>query len=266
MPLHNIDPVVLRQACRRRLDTLELWLKRVVHDQLSDAFGDYLKAQLNGLPVIKSEIRKAIDRQQESSPRGRPVDAMTLGQIISVICNHRLFKLYFAEPFQLCFSLTNEQLRVFLNRLWRVRNRLSHTQHVSILHAERVLCYTDDIILSLKRYYSKKDKARDMNRPFFTRFYDSLGHDEHIQPASRWFDYTKHCTLYPGEQLSLDAEVGTSFKPDDYDIRWYLLGSMQVLANGPHWRLVLDDTHVNIRFGITARVIANKMKTHLHGF
>ncbi len=45
MPLHNIDPVVLRDACRRRLDSLELWLKRVVHEELSDSFGDYMKAQ-----------------------------------------------------------------------------------------------------------------------------------------------------------------------------------------------------------------------------
>ncbi len=264
MPLHDIPQSVLRDACRRRLETLELWLKRVVHEELSIEFGDYLNAQLNGLPVIKSDIRKAIKREQEITPTRRPVDAMSLEQLISVICNHRLFKPYFAEPFQLCFSLKEKQLEVFLNRLGRARNRLSHTQHISILHTERVLCYTDDIILSLKRHYKQKGKEREMNRPFFTRFYDNLGNEEHLQSDRRGFGYRKQ-TLYPGETLGLHVEVDASFKPEDYDIKWRHKRGLPPIATGSHCLLVLDDSHVNIDCEFSATLIANKVKTHLHG-
>jgi hypothetical protein len=35
----------LRIACRHRLDSLEMWLRRIVHEQLSKAYGaDYLSA------------------------------------------------------------------------------------------------------------------------------------------------------------------------------------------------------------------------------
>ncbi len=104
-----------------------------------------------------------------------------------------------------------------------------------------------------------------MKRPFFTRFYDSLGHDEHLQLIFHEFNYTKNRTLHPGETLSLQVEVDTSFKPDDYDIEWRASLQQKLLATGPRCSFILDDSHVHIQFNISAFVIANKVNTHIHG-
>lgn len=269
MPLHQINSEALHLACRQRLDTLELWLKRIVHDELSDAFGDYLNARRNGIPVLRGNIQRWVNSRRAERPdlgkHRRPVDDMTLEQLIGLICHGTYFHTCFTQPFQLCFGLKREQLEVILDRLRRARNRLSHTQRISVHDAQRVLCYGDDIILSLKHYYKKKGKESDMNRPVFTRFWDSLGHDMHITSSKREWNYTNDLALRPGDPLHLHVEVDTSFNPDTYDINWTIGHRMTKIGTGHDCHLVLTPAHVNMMCSIQATLIARTDQGHRHG-
>ena len=60
MLLHQIPTEELRAACRQRLESCELWLRRIIHDRLSADLGDtYVQdGQFHGQHLFRGEIRR----------------------------------------------------------------------------------------------------------------------------------------------------------------------------------------------------------------
>ena len=85
MPLHEFSEKDLRDHCRRILEGLELWLRRLIHDQFCDAFGqDYIDAvDGNDENVINSNIKRRLKRRLNEEPDRyeRPIDAATFGEM-----------------------------------------------------------------------------------------------------------------------------------------------------------------------------------------
>jgi hypothetical protein len=64
MPLSKLPERELRDACRARLEMLELWLRRLIHVQFEQIYSnDILNAQnAAGDFVLKKELRERIEK------------------------------------------------------------------------------------------------------------------------------------------------------------------------------------------------------------
>lgn len=263
MPLHLIPSDVLRSECRQRLESCELWLRRLVHDQLAKNYGEsYVQmAQINGQHIFRSEIRKhAADRLATQPSRyRREVDTLLLDHIVSVICKPEVFKKYFAQPLNWAFPDGNESLRTVLDRLVPIRNLLSHGNPLTSHDAERVLCYCDDIIFSLIHFYAGQGMTNDFDAPSFTRFSDSLGHIEYPQATRSYFDYSATCTLRAGDSIRLEVEVDAHYPPSDYQIKWVVANiSAGESSEGHSFSLTLLPRHVGETFTVQAALLSTR--------
>ena len=98
MPLHKIGIEETRVACRQKLETCELWLRRTIHDQLSMSYGlDYfLQAQLNGNNVINADMRRYGQQRSASNPAqyARPIDTLSFDHLINIVCKQDLYQAF----------------------------------------------------------------------------------------------------------------------------------------------------------------------------
>ena len=87
----------------------------------------------------------------------RIIDAAILDDCINIICNPNLFRRHFREAFKTAFPVgdSRDETRIFLKRLIKPRNLLYHANPISVRQAEQVICYSHDIIESLKKYYEE---------------------------------------------------------------------------------------------------------------
>jgi hypothetical protein len=109
MDLHLLSDDERRALCRRELEALEHWLRRLIHETLSAAHGaDYLDAvDQGGRRVIKKPVADDIAERLKDEPLRyyRPVDAAHLGDLVTVICNPFNWRQYFGAALSKAFPL-----------------------------------------------------------------------------------------------------------------------------------------------------------------
>ena len=268
MALHQVLFDDVRASCRKKLDSCELWLKRIVHDQLKAVFGiSYLDATLNGKELFNAKTRNTIVNRLSNNDfaEQRAVDGMTFGEIADIICNGEVFDRYFADCFTDSSPYCYPFIRIILRRINKIRHDLAHTRQISLHDAERILCYCDDIILSISTYYRKCGMEREFNAPTFIRFSDSLGNDIYLHSSKRHLDFHSSSILYIGQTIRLEVEVDTFFDPSTYTIDWIVNN----ITNGERgigysFTLVLTHRHVNEYFTVSAILASNEL-WHRHG-
>lgn len=263
MPLHLVPSDELRSACRQKIESCELWLRRMVHDCLRAEFGEtYIQdAQLNGHYIFRSEIRKYAMNRLAAQPGQyrRQIDTLLLDHLVSIICKPDIFRKYFSDPLSWSFPNGNEPLRTVLNRLVTIRNSLSHANPLTLHDAERVLCYCDDVIYSLVHFYADQGMTNEFNAPLFTRFSDCYGHSELLQSSKNNLNYTDSRALRAGDSIRLEVEVDAHFPPDDYTVNWVVANiSSGERGLGLSFCLTLLPRHVGETFAVQATVISNK--------
>ena len=226
MDLHLLSDDERRSLCRRELEGLELWLRRLIHEAFSAAHGaDYLDAvDQGGRRLIKKQVAGDIADRRAREPLRyhRPVDAAHLDDLATVICNPENWRHYFGAALSGAFPLGNVEARTFLGRLVGIRNKLSHANPISVHEAARVTCYTLDVIEALKGYYMNRNLENEYNVPTIIRVTDSFGNvfdisgmrgareDAIVRKAESSGD------LRPGERLSIEIEVDPSFERSNY--------------------------------------------------
>ena len=230
MDLHLLSDDERRALCRRELEALEHWLRRLIHEPLSAAHGaDYLVAvDQGGRRLIKKPVADGIaDRlKDEPSRYHRPVDAAHLGDLVTVICNPFNWRQYFGAALSKAFPLGSEEARTFLGRLVDVRNKLSHANPISLHEAARVICYTLDVIEALKGYYTERNMENEYNVPTVIRVTDSLGNVCDVSQrrgggaAVCRLEKSPSGSLRPGDRLSIEVEIDPSFEGSSYGILW----------------------------------------------
>lgn len=143
-----------RDLARRHLDSSEAWLRRFIRHQLTLAYGpDFFRGALpDGTLIVKSAIREQVDRRRAAEPTrfNSDVDALTFGEAISIVLHPRLFAEHFRTGVLLAFPDGVEEARTFLTRLERHRNLLAHGGACSTRVLEQCICYSNDLIESLK--------------------------------------------------------------------------------------------------------------------
>lgn len=174
MPLHTLSDDERRSHCRREIDALELWLRRLVHEIFSDAYGpEYLDAVgADGNPLFKAPTIKEIKarRASQSSRYPRVIDAADFDDLVKVICNHHNYDRHFRDALGVAFPEGKQEARTFLDRIVEVRNNLSHANPITVHDAARLICYTQDVIASLKEHYAAMNMQREYNVPLTVDF------------------------------------------------------------------------------------------------
>ncbi len=268
-PLHRIPYDDLRLACRQKLETCELWLRRLIHDELSRRFGTeyFYQGRHNGMHLFRTDVRVHATQRMADNPNrySKATDTLLFDHLIDTVCKHDLYALCFSSSLGQAFPEGPIEARTFLRRLVRIRNALSHANPISVHDAERVLCYCDDVIGALKEYYSNRNMMTEYNAPLFTRFVDSFGHSDTPAKSHIWLDYTGSTILRPGDGMRLEVEVDSSFGPDDYIVSWIVCNvARNETGTGPHFTLMLLPQHVGERLDIQA-TLNSKREWHRHG-
>jgi hypothetical protein len=278
MPLYSLAERDLRDHCKRAIEALELWVRRLIHQKLNASYGvNYLDAQRpNGDRVVKKDIAVGLARRMASEPIRfpTPIDAAFLEDAVSLLCNPELYRRHFAVALEEAFPDGREEAHTFLKRLVPIRNSLSHSNPISVHDAYRVLCYTHDIIRSIKEHYKAINMQQQFNAPTVIRMTDSLGHAVSFSAANRhpdsfgMLDYSRDdkAILHCGDSLSIEVEVDPTFDPSTYEIEWLIANIGGPPMRGPKFVLLLEERYVSTRFCAVCRVTSNarwhKLGTH----
>jgi hypothetical protein len=277
MPLYSLTERDLRDHCKRAIEALETWMRRLIHQQLSDAYGaNYIDAMRpSGQRVINNDIARGLRARMTSDPERfpTPIDATFLEDAIALLCNPELYTQHFQAALMKAFPEGQAEARTFLNRLVRPRNALYHANPISVHEAYRVLCYTHDIIQSVKAYYESVNMQQQFNVPQVIRVIDSLGHAVSFSPASRpdgfgMLDYSRdeNAILHCGDTLSIEVEVDPTFDPSTYEVEWLIGNVGGPRTTGSRFVLPLEERYVSTRLCLVCRVTSNaawhKLGTH----
>ncbi|MGO9464687.1 MAG: hypothetical protein ACLQVF_11115 [Isosphaeraceae bacterium] len=262
--MYRIPSEELRLACRQKLETCELWLRRLIHEELSQRFGEnyFTDGAHDGNPLFRSDVRQHAAQRMGQHPQRytSEVDTLLFDHLVDTLCKQNLYKLCFSSSLGRAFPGGAEEARRFLHRLVAIRNALSHANPVTVHDAERVLCYCDDVIEALKDYYKEKNTGKEYDAPMFVRFSDSAGHSQILSTPSEMLDYRADRPLRPGDQLRLEVEVDASFDPSAYRVKWNTNapGLGADIRTGPSYVLKLRDRHVNEFFRVEVDLTSNR--------
>lgn len=278
MPLYSIAESERRDACKRSIEALELWLRRLVDQKLSPEFGaEYLNAtKANGERLINSKIARNVEARIAHEPKryARAIDAALLEDVISIVCNPELFSDYFHDAFKAAFPDGRQQAHTILKRLIAPRNALYHANPISVHDAYRVLCYTQDIIDGLKVHYRNQNTNQQFNVPTVIRINDSMGHESYLSSPERLFsgfamlDYSREETAFLrcGDTISIEVDIDPTFDPNNYTVHWLIANVGGPATFGVKFTLQLTEQYVSARFCVCCRVIStakwHKLGTH----
>ncbi len=259
-PLFNISEAELKDYCRHKLDTFENWSRRLIDEALRDHYGDNYFDYLgeDNQPLVKSEIKRRVEDMTNKEPGRYPrkIDGIYLDDIGYFFCKNEIYDKCFKSIFEQFYSGNNE-IRNVIKRLVDIRNKLSHGTTISIHEAEQCICYTDDLIELLKKYYRNKGKEREYNVPLFLRFKDSLGNDIirkeyekewEIHFNGYYGDSEPVIKLRAGECYKLWVEVDSSFDSSFYDVRWRIRQIMEIISEGKGTAVEFFPNNTNVSY------------------
>lgn len=269
MALHLLSTEELRASCRQRLESCELWLRRLIHETLLSEFGSaYINtATLNGQPLFGGKVRKRVASRLATAGHGyaRPIDTLLLDDLKSVLCKQDAFGKYFQPALRHGFPCGSMHLRLVLDRLVPIRNALSHANPISAHDAERVLCYCSDIISSLVVHYEGIGMSRDFDAPSFTRYGDSVGRVRFPSATDEQLNFTQEAAFRAGDTIWLEVDVDAYYPSDGYTVKWQVANIHDAeRGEGQRFVLTLLPKHVSKDFAIFVSVASNKA-WHRHG-
>ena len=204
-------------------------------------------------------------RTTEPERYPRPIDAALLDNSIKIICKPGLFE-HFRDALKIAFPLGDVHARLTLEKLVAPRNALYHANPVSVRQVEQIVCYSNDIIASIKHYYECKNVSEQFNAPTIIRISDNLGNVFHSSQLTDLGGVSGRAairgngtiaTLRAGETLSLEIEVDPTFPRSGYTIRWHVPNDAAASFVSEKLVLPLHGKHVSKMFQIQAMVVSN---------
>ena len=272
-----------RSYCRRTLESLELWLRRLIDYELRKKLGpDYFDKQDNdssGRYYINSTLRNKATRMIEENPGRytRKIDTTFLDDLISIVTNPDLFRIkdygFFEPALSRCYPDGHQEAKTFLSRLVGPRNCLSHANPISVRQAEQVICYSHDVIESLKHYFVEQGMEQ-YNAPTILKVHNSFGQTIFMPDAeggitSNKISYGRNSTgrghinyqlceeswLRPGDILSIEVEIDQNFSTNEYEVHWAVHnGPRESLNNTSKIVIPIKNIHVNHNFNVSCIV------------
>lgn len=222
---HEYTQEELRAYCKANIETLEIWARRLIHEQMVAEYGNnYVNKKINDEFIVKKDVRKHIESMLEKDPNRfkRPVDTLFIDQIIYFLCNPKWYHKLFKTALDYAYPQGRDEAREFLNRLVPIRNPLSHSNPISMHQVEQAICYSHDFIDGLKQYYKDRGEEQVWNVPRIVKIKDSFGNvfenpnDSHCLSSI----FSLKNTICCGDTYTVEIEIDSSFKKDDYTIKW----------------------------------------------
>jgi hypothetical protein len=259
-----------KDLARRYLDAVESWLRRLIDSKMTARYGtNYLASdEAGGCQAISKETRQKINDRFESdrSLFPRLIDAATLGHVTTIALHPALYP----ENFQGALSNAypnNAVGRVFLKRLEVLRNKLAHGGTCSERDLERAVCYSNDIIDSIKQHFKEQNMERQFNVPTFIRVVDNRGNDFHLthgpNQQMHFIDVRQRGNgdLYVDDEYVLEAEVDPNFT--GYTLDWMTFNGDS--GQGSPMRLRIGLKHVGLQLIVRFNVRSPEQWHRLHG-
>ena len=240
----------MRNIVRQKIETLERWLRRLIDDAVKVHHG----GALSNLPINQDCVRAASRRRQAEPTRyPREVDALLFEDLITITCHPQLYPHHFRDPLGLAFPDGHPEARTFLSRIVEARNPLSHSNDITGHQALRALCYSTDVIESLKDYYARNNMQQDYNAPSLVQIWDDRGNSAQLNDTNTQLLEFRNTQLRPGDILELEVQPDESFPDDSYHINWIVCNiAAGERGNGRRFSLPITHRHVS-QSGLTIR-------------
>ncbi|WP_405176372.1 hypothetical protein MHI27_12075 [Paenibacillus sp. FSL H8-0261] len=219
---------------------------------------------------MKKSVREGVQSRRGAEPKRYPreIDAILLDDSVSILLHPNLYKEYFSEPLLTVFPIGESMGKVIFEKIIEPRNYLAHANHISIRQAEQILCYSHDIIDSIKGYYEKIGVDRLYNVPSIIQVSDSLGNIKYESEISEvrsdvcvplLLNSPNNPTLRPGDVLSVEVEIDPTFQKDLYSIQWQVEGYIPSFEDTTNkFTLKISNSHVGERLVLNCFVKSNK--------
>lgn len=269
---YTLNQDELRIIVKNAIENFELWARRFIDKKLVAKYGtkwyDYKE---NGEALINSKLKAHIKRmlEQEPSRCPRAVDTLLIADVIKLLCRKDLYNSCFKDALKNAYPQGNDEAREFLMQLVPIRNKLNHASHISVREAEKAICYANDFIDCLKKYYIKEGYEKMYNVPVIVRIADSSGNEFMDSQISRNSTGTGHCEpneslniITAGEHFSIEANVDPSFEKSTYSISWFYNNQW---IDGNKLTITLSENDICINFTLYCRVISNQHAWHRCG-
>jgi hypothetical protein len=253
-----------RSVCKEKIEALEYWLRRLIDAKLSAKYGPaYFEAiATSGLPVFGQAVRKhaALRMAQEPSRYARKVDTLLLEEEIKVICKEYV---EFKDAFAKVFDNANEA-RSFLNKVREARNPLYHANPITLRQAEQAYCYSNDILDSLKHYYTTTGMTNLYDAPLIIKMEDSFGNVRHRQAGTESQDFNHGFAedaaslLRVGDVLKVTVEIDPAYDPSTYSVSWSYMPGFDGVKQGASVEVKFTDSLVSASFVLMCSITSNK--------
>jgi hypothetical protein len=214
------------------------------------------------------DIRRKINDRFESDRSRFPrlIDAADLGHAITIVLHPELYPENFRVALHLAFPDGRAEAKTFLDRLEEIRNKLAHGGTCSERDLERAVCYSNDLIDSMKQHFKEQNMERQFNVPTFIRVVDNRGNDFHLSLGPdhqlHYIDVRKRGNgdLYVGDELVVEAEVDPNFT--GYAIDWMTF--KHDTGKGSPMRLKIGMKHVGLELIVRINVRSAEQWHRLH--
>lgn len=275
--INSLEFEKIRSECKIVLENLEIWIRNIIDNELSEKYGsifwDSQDAEGNRLfsNAIIRNAKARFGNEPERYPRF--VDSLLLDDIIKIICKPDLYKKVFSPYLTNAFPNGNDVARTYFNRLIPIRNKLYHSNPISNHEALQALCYSNDIINSIKQYYKEQNMEKIYNAPTIIKISDSFGNQFNESQISRNNTGRGHCDtrkrglkVNAGDKIIIEVEIDPSFDPSDYETGWVFDKKDQSTFTEVKNRIEIDieNKHVRTDFGIYC-IVTSKKEWHRCG-
>lgn len=263
MPFFKLSESEIREISKKHIESLEYWLRRVIHNSLSNYYGEkyWLYRNENEIYIIKKDIREKVSNRLAANGErfSRWIDATLLEHLIDIICKQNLYELHFKPFFESNFPLGREQLRFYLKNLSETRNRLYHVNPISIRQAEQAVCYSNDIIEAIKYNYLQLNRFMDFNAPSILSVTLSNGEkyyrQQMIKASNGVILNLRNSKFRCGDRIKIELEIDSSFEEDEYTISWQ---GINAATNSRSVDFEFKEQHVGEVFKIVSQIRTNK--------
>lgn len=255
----------LRSFCRRSIESLEMWARRLIHEKFTEKYGtEYVSHKTSEENyLIKKEVRDHIQRMLEKEPDRfhRAVDTLFFEHIIYFLCNPSFYGDLFEEALKFAYPNGCNEARVFLERITPIRNALSHSNLISVRQAEQAICYSHDFVDGLKKYYIERGQEQVWNVPRIIRLTDSLGNvfDNPTDKSIQCSIFKPLQEIHFGDTYSVSVDIDASFSESEYDIIWKNQNrQIDEFDNCKKFVITFDETDISMDHSIKCIIKSHK--------
>ena len=269
--INTLDFEKIRSECKIMIENLETWLRNVVDIELTAKYGTNFKdhQDKHGNRLLSNGIIKEAKSRYTSEPNRYPrfVDSLLLEDIIKIVCKPDIYASISKDYLKNAFPEGNSEALTFLNRLIPIRNKLYHSNPISNHEALRALCYSNDVIASIKLGYKEKNMDKEYNAPTIIKVMDSFGNQFSQTQIRRNSTGRGGCDtrsngtkVSVGDKVIIQVEVDPSFFSDDYSINWVFDKKEESIYSEVENRLELtvENKHIRTDFAIYCSVKSNE--------